>query len=121
LSDITSFDSANESLVGKVDYCREANVSLAGHKTGAIITRPILKRDWQTSNGGGNYAVPNFETRSQRLFDLPDPVSNIILNEGEGIAVFKRTLSSIGVASIYLRFCVDKVSLGYSKNRVVNV
>lgn len=121
LSDISLFDSNNESLVGKIDYRREANVSLAGHKTGAIITRPIIKRDWQTSNGGGNYTIPNFESRSQRLFDLPDPVSNIILREGEGIAVFKRTLSSIGAASIYIRFQVDKISLGYSKNRIVNV
>jgi hypothetical protein len=120
LSVIAKLDPNNEDLTGLVDYRVEANVTLAGHKQGAIMVRPILKRDWQTSNGNANYTIPNFGGKNPRLFDHPpNPDGNFILNPGEGIAVFKRTISGIGSNSIMMRFNVDPIG-GYAKSRIVN-
>lgn len=119
---IASLDGANESLTGLVDYKVECPVTKAGYKSGALMAQPILRRDWQTSLGCGisttNYM--NFGSGSASFLIRPDTVSNIILNEGEGIAVFKRVPSAVGKSSIKLTFTVTPESSAYARSRVIN-
>ena len=120
---IASLDQNNESLTGLVDYKLEVPVTKAGYKSGAMMAQPILKRDWQTSRGPG-MASPNasFEAMNASFLMVHNPLSEIILHEGEGIAVFKRVPSSIGKSSIKITFSVDPVmSPTYARSRVVNV
>jgi hypothetical protein len=110
---IASLDSTNESLTGLVDYKLEVPVTKAGYKSGAIMAQPILKRDWQTSRGPG-MPSPNasFEAMNASFLMPHNDLSEIILHEGEGIAIFKRVPSSIGKSSIKVTFSVDTISAG---------
>jgi hypothetical protein len=119
---MASLDPNNESLSGKVDYKVEVPVTKAGYKAGALMSQPILKRDWQTSIGCGQ-ASPNANFSSLNAsFLMPhNDCSEIVLHEGEGIAIFKRVPSSIGKSSIKITFSVDPIlSATYARSRVVN-
>lgn len=110
---IASLDGANESLTGLIDCKVEVPVIKAGYKSGALMSQPILKRDFQTSLGPG-MANPNWNMGAMNaaFLMMHDPVSEIVLHEGEGIAIFKRVPSSIGKSSIKVTFSVDTISAG---------
>jgi hypothetical protein len=121
---LVSHDSTNESLTELVDYRRDVSVQISGSKVGAIMSRPVLIRDWQTSLGGAAMAsLPNFAARNPAFLTPEDNVSHRILNHGEGIAVFRRGMSGIGKSSIMITFTVETLagSSTYARNRVVNV
>ena len=121
-------DSINPSLTGIIDCHRDCNVTIYGNKHGSIMSRPIFIRDFQTNQGGapylsGSMTLP-FGARNPNFLNIRNQNSDIILREGEGVAMFKRTVSGIGKAAISIRFTVeDAVVSGsntYSKSRVVN-
>jgi hypothetical protein len=109
---IASLDPNNESLSGLVDYKLEVPVTKAGYKSGALMSQPILKRDWQTTIGCA-MPSPNASFGSMNAsFLIPhNDLSEIVLHEGEGIAVFKRVPSSIGKSSIKITFSVDIIAV----------
>jgi len=116
ISDLYSHDSANESLSGLVDYRRDCNVTIYGLSKGAIMARPILGRDYQTSQGGAPYlngSMPlAFGARNANFGDLRKPSSAIVLREGEGAAIFKRHMNGIGKSSLFIRFTVENAATG---------
>jgi hypothetical protein len=120
---IASLDTNNESLSGKIDYKLEVPVTKAGYKSGAIMAQPILKRDWQTTIGCGLPSPnANWGAMNASFLMLHNELSEIIIHEGEGIAIFKRVPSSIGKSSIKITFSVDPImSPTYARSRVVNV
>lgn len=129
VTDIIPHDSANGSLSGLVDCRRDVSVTLFGDKFGAPVVKPILIRDWQTNQGGAPYLSGtmslNFGARNPNFLNIRNQNSDIILNPGEGVAMFKRTVSEIGKTSIMIRFTVESAVAGgsntYSRTRVVNV
>ena len=122
-------DSANPSLSGLIDCRMDCNVTLFGLTQGAVVARTLFAKDIQTNQGGAPYASGSMPlvigARRANLFNLRNVNSEITLREGEGVGMFKRTISGIGKASITLRFTVEPaVATGsntYSRGRVVNV
>jgi hypothetical protein len=126
----TPHDSLNGSLTNKIDCQRDCNVTIYGNKHGSLMSRPIFIRDWQTNQGGAPYASGTMNlslgARNANFLNIRNQNSEIILREGEGVAMFKRTVSGIGKAAITLRFTVEDAvpAAGgntYSRSRVVNV
>jgi len=109
-------DSANASLSGLVDIATNCNVTIKGYSDGAIISRNILIRDWQTNQGGAPYKSGTMllplGARSPNFLGIRNANSDIKLREGEGVAVFKRTSSGIGKVAITLRFTVEDATSG---------
>lgn len=124
-------DSANGSLTGVVDCRMDCDVTIYGNKHGAIIIRPIYIRDIQTNTGGAPYLSGTMNlslgARNPNFLNIRNCNSEIVLREGEGVAMFKRTSSQIGKASVAIRFTVENAvetpagGNTYSRSRLVNV
>jgi len=102
-----SRDSTNESLTGKVDYGTNARVHLMGNKCGSLIQRNILRRFVMSGDTMRVNTAPlgNFLPFGGREGDFIG--TEIVLREGEGIAIFDRNTTMIGRRRRYIQFTVE--------------
>ncbi len=129
-ADVVYHDSANGSLTNKIECRRDCNVTTFGESQGVMMARPLMIRDWQTNMGGAPYLSGtmslNLGSRNPNFLNLRNVNSEIRLREGEGVAMFKRTVSGIGKALITVRFTVENATEApaggntYSRSRLVN-
>jgi len=111
VSALVALNSANESLTGLVDITSFARVHMAGYNDGAFMQKNILRRFAGTNSlAAPGVALGAFNFAARRWEEDKNSISDIVLNPGEGIGMFKRTGSGIGKLGIALIITVEEIS-----------
>jgi hypothetical protein len=108
-------DSANPSLVGIVDVAEEARVHLRGESFSFIeqswLLRQVMEPSVKMNNVGNTYIGGSTVWGGQKKF-LPE-LDGIVLNPGEGLAVFRRGAGNqLGDIDIKMEFVVTDILSG---------
>lgn len=111
INDSIALDSTNESLTGLVDITAFARVHMKGYNSGAIMQRNILRRFAGTNSiAAPNVSLGAINFSSRRLDEDKNEMSDIVLNPGEGIGLFKRNGSGIGKLGVAIIFTVEEIA-----------
>lgn len=106
-SEITpvGLDSAN-SLPSQIKVYREQKVYLSGFRDGAVISRPYY-RSFHTYGMGTSLSQTELNFNCTRCMQMAVPNSEIVLREGEALAIFKASSSGLGIDQFELLFNVE--------------
>lgn len=108
---ILAMDSNNEDLTGLIDAGTNARVHIEGARNGSLIQRDLLRRFVMTGTTMRVNTAPlgPFLNFGGNEGDFIPGVSEVVLREGEGIAIFDRNTTMIGRRRRILRFLVEDV------------
>lgn len=104
---VIPYDSTSESLTGLVEIRTNTPVNIGDDKGGEVIIMNNYRRTPQVSFSNGadsGTLMMNFKTSGK------DQMNAIVLNEGQGIAVIKRSVGGYGHSNIDLVFSTTTVS-----------
>jgi hypothetical protein len=93
------------SIPSQVKIHREQVVQLAGKREGAIIPSPYLK-SFQTYGMGTSLSLTSLSFNCLKQVQLDYKNSEIVLQEGEAVAIFKGSSSGVGIDQFELVFNV---------------
>lgn len=111
INDLIALDSTNESLTGLVDIKSFSRVHMAGYDAGAFMQKNILRRFAGTNSiAAPNVSLGALNLSSRRLDEDKNEISDIVLNPGEGIGMFKRNGSGLGKLGISIIFTVETIA-----------
>jgi hypothetical protein len=111
-----SYSTANNLLDSNIVAKTDAICMRAGANVGAIIVEPTYRRNIKPAMGDGP-DVPGVlmadESKHNRPFDGSTVVGNTItLEEGEGLAIYKRTGSALGLYEYMVEFQLESTIVG---------